>query len=165
MRDQSQEDQEDGRTHISQVACKRKGHLWSHIRIVRKRAKLVDGFQHIRIKLAQALHSLSDIYRLGSHFSVGHRFRGEQEGSLRTNCALRRQKPTLLMASATTCSPVASRASRLRVLPSAARSLSTAASVTSSLVYDETTVEMGAVNCLFRPCEEKREISVGYMER
>ena len=60
-----------------------------------------------------------------------------------------------------TCSPVASIALDLGVLPGTAQSLSTVASVMSSLVCDETPNKMSA-NRLFRSCEEKLDVGGGY---
>jgi len=74
-----------------------------------------------------------------------------------THCALRRQMPTLLMASAMTCSSEASRAPRLSVPPSAARSLSTTASVTSSFACGERMSEMSVANRLFCPRQKRKE--------
>ena len=78
--------------------------------------------------LSPALRRLSNIYRFRVFFylsPIPQRKRG-------TNCVSRRQKPTLLMASATTCSSAASRLgasigglAACCVPPSAARSLST----------------------------------------
>src|SRR6266478_5556504 len=73
----------------------------------------------------------------------------EKKGGGGTNCVFRRQNPTLLMASAMACSSAARRASRLTVPPSATRSLSTAASVTSSFVCDESMSEMSVAKRLF----------------
>ena len=81
-----------------------------------------------------------------------------------TNCVLRRQNPTLLMTSAMTCSSAASRPSRLSVPPSAAWSLSTAVSVTSSLVCDESISEMRVENRLFCPRQKRKETMVGDTE-
>ena len=77
-----------------------------------------------------------------------------------TDCVFRRQKPTLLMHSVMTCSSAASNASRLSVPPNAARSLSTAASVTSSLVCEESMSDMSVAKRLFwhpnlSQCEEE----------
>lgn len=66
-----------------------------------------------------------------------------------TDCVFRRQNPTLLMESAMTCSSAARSASRLRVPPSAKRSLATAASVTSSFVCEESMSEMSVAKRLF----------------
>ena len=92
-----------------------------------------------------------------SRFSVGHQFRRGREGGVGTNCVLRRQKPTLLIESAMTWSSAASRPSRLRMPPSAARSLSTAASVTSSFVCDDSISEMSVENRLFCPRQKRKK--------
>ena len=100
-----------------------------------KRAKLVDSLGHIRVKLiSQVLRRLSDIS--GFHYFSRSQFRGGREGGVGTMCVLQYEKFTSLIASAMTCSSTASRASMLSVPPSAARSLSTAVSVTSSLVCE-----------------------------
>ena len=153
MWEQSREDSERGRTHISKAVCKRKNAIFGPtpgFSISEQSSSTVFGTSESN---SSHRHTACRIY----HFPVGHQLRGGQEGGVRTNCVLRRQKPTLLMESAMTSSPVASRASRLSVVPSAARSLSTATSVTSSLVCDETTRETSAANSLFRSCKEKRD--------
>jgi hypothetical protein len=123
-----------------------KRHLWPN---AGKRAKFVDGLRDIGVKIiTQALRSLSDIseYLVPCRSTTCRVREGKGKG---TNCVLRRQKPTLLMVPAITCSSAANRASRLSVPPSAARSLSTAASVTSSFVCDESMSEMSVASRLF----------------
>ena len=156
MWEQSQEDSENGRTHIFQAAYKRKNAIFGPTtRFSGSEQSSSTVFGTSKSNLSPR-HYTACLTNLGSHFSVGHQFRGGQGDGLRTNCVLRRQKPALRMESAVTSSSIASRAPRLSVLPSAVRSLSTAASVTSSLVCDETTGEMCAANCLFRSWEEKK---------
>ena len=123
-----------------------KCHLWPH---TGERAKLVNGLRDIRIKVVpQALCGLPYVPNSCWPWTVwkGEGEWGEEEG---TNWVFRRQKPTLLMASAMTCSSAASTASRLRVPPSPLRSLSTAASVTSSFVCEESMSEMSVAKRLF----------------
>ena len=162
MRKQSQEDSENGRTHISQVECKRKNPIFGPTLGPSGSGQSSSTVFGASESNSSRRHYTACRTYLGSHFSVGHQFRGGQEGGVRTNCVLRRHKPTLLMASAMTCSPVAGIASDLGVLPSTAQSLSTVASVTSSLVCDENTSKMSAANCLFRSCEEKRDVGGQY---
>ncbi len=68
-----------------------------------------------------------------------------------TDCVFRRQKPTLPIQPAMTCSGASRTASRLSVPPHAARRLSTAASVTPSLVCDDSMSDTSVAKRLFCP--------------
>jgi hypothetical protein len=126
---------------ISQAACKHRKAIFGPTPGSEQSSSTVFGTSELkssRRRCAACLIYLDSI----SHENA-------EEERVRTDCVFRRQNPTLLMESAMTCSSAARRASRLTVPPSATRSLSTAASVTSSFVCDESMSEMSVAKRLF----------------
>lgn len=67
-------------------------------------------------------------------------------GSERPHSVLRRQNPTLAIASDIVASSASIKASTVRLPPTASRSFETAASVTSSLVCEDNMSEMSVAN-------------------